>query len=108
MVPSEAHLKANPIGAYTRKGQKLYLLVFDWPERSGILPLNITNNIKSAKLLATDEDVTFERINNNKIEFSFPEVPAAWEPNVHAIMKTPNKYVSVVVVEVEMEGKIQP
>lgn len=90
-------------GVITRKGQKIYLHVFDWPERTGILPFNIPNNIKSVKLLASGRDVTWERVSNSRVELRLPEVPGAWEPNIHAVMKAPDQYVSVLVMEVEGE-----
>ena len=93
-------------GRITRKGQKIYLLIFDWPERSGILPLDIGNSIKSAKLLATGEDVAFKRINSTTVEIRLPEVSAAWEPHIQAVRKAPNEYASVVVLDVE--GDMQP
>jgi hypothetical protein len=93
-------------GVITRKGQKIYLLVFDWPERTGILSLNIKNNIKTAKLLATGEFLPISRINSETIEIQLPEEPAAWEPHIHAVKKAPNEYTSV--VELEVEGEIQP
>jgi len=88
-------------GVVTRKGDKLYLLVFDWPERTGTLLLNMKGDIKSARLLVTSEEVTFKRKSDTTVEFTLPTVPAAWEPNLRAVRRAPSEHVSVVVVEVE-------
>jgi alpha-L-fucosidase len=81
-------------GRCTRKGNKLYLHVIDWPE-NGLLSIPLLNKIERAYLLsapkATLEVQKSELKNIVKLPFAAPD-----------------KYVSVVVLEVEGEPNFLP
>jgi len=83
-----------PWGVATRKGDKLYLHVFDWP-KNGELVVPLKNEASSAALLvAPDEKLPVER----EPERLVIKVPAA----------TPDAVDSVVVLEMKGEPIVEP
>lgn len=75
-------------GRITQSGSEIYLHVFDWPQRGDTLPLNIVNNIKSARLLDTGKDVPIQRRNSTTVHLLLPT-------------KAPGEHVSVIALDVE-------
>ena len=72
-------------GRITRKGNRLYLLVFDWPAGGQPLRLALAQPVKSAGLLKRRGDVTF-RPAEGGVELLLPAAPS-------------NRYASVVTVD---------
>ena len=79
-----------PWGRCTRKGNKLYLHVFDWPKNGDLLVPGLRNKAISAKLLANGEKLECERDGEN------------------VLVKVPPKPLDPVatVVALEFEGKL--
>jgi alpha-L-fucosidase len=91
--------KASPFpylkwGRCTRKDNKLYLSVFDWPE-NGVLHVPATIVVKKAYLLSQPSKVLITRIADERLEIEVPVV-------------APDKIASVIVVETEGEIEVQP
>jgi alpha-L-fucosidase len=91
--------KASPFpylkwGRCTRKANKLYLSVFDWPQ-DGQLYVPATTVVKKAYLLAQPTKTLKTQLNDGKLEISVPTT-------------APDKIASVVVVETEGELEVQP
>ena len=57
--------------------------------------------IKNAKLLATGEPVKFRRKSKTSMELTLPQVPGAWDPNMHAVRRAPSDHVSVIVMQTD-------
>jgi alpha-L-fucosidase len=79
-------------GRCTRKGSKLYLLVFDWP-KDGKLPVPMSGKIAKAYLLAAPDKTLAASSSEKGAQIMVPA-------------DAPDPIVSVVVAE--MEGEIQP
>jgi len=64
-------------GAVTRKGNTLYLHIFDWPEDQILLLGGLKNRVRSVNLLDRSEKKTlsFERLNPFDIQISLPPAP---------------------------------
>jgi alpha-L-fucosidase len=79
-----------PWGTATRKGDTVYLQIFQWPT-DGKLRIPLTNEIKSATLLGTEkkEDLKFSR-ENGRLVIQLPE-------------KAPDAVANVVALKVEGE-----
>jgi alpha-L-fucosidase len=76
-------------GRCTRKGEKLYLNVFDWPS-NGLLRVPLVNDVKKAYLLAEPKKALRYAKLENAIEITVPE-------------KAPDKISSVIVLEIKGE-----
>lgn len=72
-------------GAATRKGDKLYLHVFDWPE-DGKLKVPLRSGVKSASLLVTPDKPLKINVESERVVIDLPEL-------------APDEIASVVVLE---------
>ena len=79
-------------GRATRKGDKLYLHVFDWPE-NGILQVPLYNKIKSASLMINPELKLKYKSNKDGLSIKLPAY-------------APDKIASVIVLELNGEPKV--
>lgn len=76
-------------GYITRKGQCLYMIVFDWPKKGETLPLTLKNKIKKAWLIKDNTPVSFTRkADGTVVELALPA-------------SAPDEVASVVAVEFE-------
>ena len=64
-------LPVQPWGASTRKGNRLYLHVFDWPADGKLVVGGLRSNPSTLRLLAGGE-VGFRRLNADDIELTLP------------------------------------
>ncbi|WP_411826080.1 alpha-L-fucosidase [Luteolibacter sp. AS25] len=80
--------RSLPWGDVTVKENKMFLCVFDWPTSGSLYLPGLKTEIKSAKILGSDEEVAFEAV-NGWTQFSVP-------------VAAPDKLVSV--IEVELAG----
>lgn len=90
--------KASPFpylkwGRCTRKENKLYLSVFEWPQ-SGTLLVPVNAAVKKAYLLAKPSQILNTRLVDGRLEISVPVV-------------APDKIASVIVVETEGAIEVQ-
>lgn len=90
--------KASPFpylkwGRCTRKNNKLYLSVFDWPQ-SGTLHVPVNAAVKKAYLLAQPSKTLNTRLVDGRLEISVPAV-------------APDKIATVIVVETEGAIEVQ-
>jgi len=77
-------------GRITIKGQRIYLIVFDWPEGGGKIPLALKfDKITKASLLKDGTPVEFSAVGNG-VEFSLPA-------------EKPTEYASVIAVDFDGE-----
>ena len=79
-------------GRATKRPGELYLHVFDWPQDGKLLVPGLKNEVSSARLLATGESLTFERVGDDVLV----NVPAV-APDAHA---------SVIKVEIRGEPDV--
>ncbi|RPD41091.1 alpha-L-fucosidase [Chitinophaga barathri] len=79
-------------GEVTRKGNKLYLHVFNWPANGELMLGGLQGKIKSASLLASGKTLSFKKKNTSDWIFSLPA-------------KAPDAVNTVIAVEVEGEIK---
>jgi alpha-L-fucosidase len=91
--------KASPFpylkwGRCTRKDNKLYLSVFDWPQ-NGTLHVPGNTIVKKAYLLAQPSQMLKTQLEDGRLEISVPAV-------------APDKIASVIVVETAGEIEVQP
>ena len=91
--------KASPFpylkwGRCTRKDNKLYLSVFDWPQ-NGTLHVPVNAAVKKAYLLAQPTQTLNTRLVDGRLDISVPAV-------------APNKIATVIVVETDGEIDVQP
>ncbi|MCX7011677.1 MAG: alpha-L-fucosidase [Candidatus Sumerlaeota bacterium] len=95
--------KASPWGAapqwgrITRKGQRLYLIVLDWPKDGATLPLALPKDkIEKAALLKGGAKVDFAaNAAGDRVEFKLPA-------------KAPSQFASVIAVDVKGELNVTP
>jgi alpha-L-fucosidase len=59
-------------GASTRKGNRLYLHVFDWPKNGRLVVSGLRTDASAARLLATTAPVTPRRIAPEDVELTLP------------------------------------
>lgn len=71
---SASPLPLQPWGESTRKGNRLYLHVFDWPERGLLYVGGLKSNIRKAWLLADRQQkaLTVKRVNDRDITIVLP------------------------------------
>lgn len=61
-------------GASTRKGNRLYLHVFDWPKDGKLVVAGLRSNALSATLLGSDKQaIGIRRLNTDDVELSLPQ-----------------------------------
>lgn len=84
-----APVAAPTWGSITRKGNRLYLIVFDWPKAGQPLRLSLKNRIKQAALLKGGR-VAARSLGDEGVELTLPETP-------------PSRYASVVTLDFEGE-----
>ena len=84
-----------PWGYCTRKGNNLYLHVFDWPDDGKIELQGLNNKIKTVYMLADKEKGLATETRNELTQIFLPETPS---DNIN----------SVVVLEIEGEPDIDP
>ncbi len=80
-------LPQPPWGRITRKGSRLYLIVFDWPTSGQPLRLAVQNPVRRAALLKGGAGIQAVPDGNGSLALSLPAAP-------------PSPYASVVVLEV--------
>lgn len=66
-------LPVQPWGASTRKGNRLYLHLFDWPADGRLIVGGLRSNPSTVRLLAGGE-VGFRRLNADDVELTLPGV----------------------------------
>ncbi|HTE20562.1 MAG TPA: alpha-L-fucosidase, partial [Armatimonadota bacterium] len=72
-------------GSITQKGNRLNLIVFDWPKGGGAIRLPLNNRVKRAALLRTGERVSVRVLPDNAgVELLLPEA----RPDQHASVVT--------------------
>ena len=81
-------------GRATRKGQKVYLHVFNWP-KSGLLKIPFTNKVVKAYLMEDSTELLNASIANGKVVLRLPKY-------------APDKIASVIVVEFKGEPMVEP
>jgi alpha-L-fucosidase len=77
-----------PWGRMTRKGNKLYAVVFDWPKRGQPLRVPVAGRVKSARLLQGGEPVKCQTIGQEGVDLHLPANP-------------PDRLAPVIVLELE-------
>ena len=87
--------EAMPWGYVTRKGEKLYLHVFQWPEDQQLEIEGLRNTVNRAYMLGDRETNLKVRRNNNRLMISLSSEP---ENNIN----------SVAVLEIEGEPTVDP
>jgi alpha-L-fucosidase len=61
-------------GASTRKGNRLYLHVFEWPKDGKLVVAGLRSNALSATLLGSDKQaIGIRRVNTDDVELSLPQ-----------------------------------
>ncbi|MGB7323486.1 MAG: alpha-L-fucosidase [Rubripirellula sp.] len=87
---------ALPWGDVTRKGNSLFLCVFDWPTSEKLYLPNLTTKIKSAQLLGGEQSQSLTW--SQEGDWAVVTVPA----------KAPEKLVSVIQLDLESEPEVDP
>jgi len=64
-----------PWGRCTRKGDVLYLHVFDWPTNGVLVVPGLKNEVSQAMVLATGAEMTFTHTNNGSVQLAVPLDP---------------------------------
>jgi alpha-L-fucosidase len=67
-------LPVQPWGASTRKGNRLYLHVFEWPADGKLVVGGLRSNPSALRLLAGGE-IGFRRLNGDDVELTLPATP---------------------------------
>ncbi|MFW5944484.1 MAG: hypothetical protein ACOCTU_04430, partial [Bacteroidota bacterium] len=85
----------RPWGRITRKGEKLYLHIFQWPEDQQLEIEGLNNAIRKAYMLVDKGKKLDVKRNDDQIHISLPSDPA-------------DKINSVAVLEIEGDPKVDP
>ncbi|MEF8985269.1 MAG: alpha-L-fucosidase, partial [Bacteroidales bacterium] len=85
----------RPWGRITRKGEKLYLHIFQWPEDQKLEIEGLNNVIRKAYMLVDKEKKLDVKRNDDQIRISLPSDPA-------------DEINSVAVLEIEGDPKVDP
>ena len=67
-----APLPAPPWGRLTRKGSKLYAIIFDWPKEGRALRLALASPVRTARLLADGAAVKCEPVQGGGVDLRLP------------------------------------